>query len=78
MVKYYAPWCKACLNIKHLYERAAEGPMGEHADFYEVRRPACRWFSGGSVAAGAVGGWHGIVMQLTTARACVAWGRQRQ
>ena len=25
VVKYYAPWCKACLNIKPLYEKAAEG-----------------------------------------------------
>jgi len=36
VVKYYAPWCKACLNIKPFYERMAEGPLGQYADFYEV------------------------------------------
>ena len=42
VVKYYAPWCKACLRIKPLYERAAEGPLGERVDFYEVDGGAAR------------------------------------
>lgn len=41
-VKYYAPWCKSCLKIKPLYERVAEGAMGEHVDFYEVDGGAAR------------------------------------
>ena len=41
-VKYYAPWCKACLSIMPLYERLAEGPMGDKCDFYEVDGGAAR------------------------------------
>ncbi|EOD08127.1 hypothetical protein EMIHUDRAFT_106166 [Emiliania huxleyi CCMP1516] len=35
-VKYYSPQCRSCLQIKPLYERAAEGAFGEQVDFYEV------------------------------------------
>jgi hypothetical protein len=37
VVKFYAPTCRSCFNMKPLYERDAEGVLGkQHADFYEV------------------------------------------
>jgi thiol-disulfide isomerase/thioredoxin len=42
VVKWYAPWCRSCLNLKPLYESIAEKTSGEVADFYEVDASAAR------------------------------------
>ena len=42
-VKYYAPWCRACLNIKPYFEKLAKGAVGQlSADFVEVDAGASR------------------------------------
>ena len=43
VVKYYAPWCRACLNIKPYFEKLAKGAVGQlSADFVEVDAGASR------------------------------------
>ena len=44
-IKFYSPSCRACLNIKPLYERMADGPMAEHVDFREVDADASKLLS---------------------------------
>ena len=36
VIKFYQARCKACLNARAGYEKAAKGPLAERADFYEV------------------------------------------
>ena len=36
VLKFYQARCKACLSARAAFEKAAEGPLAEHADFYEV------------------------------------------
>jgi thiol-disulfide isomerase/thioredoxin len=41
-VKFYAPWCRACFQVKPLYERLARESADEPIDFYEVDAGAAR------------------------------------
>jgi len=36
VIKFYQARCKACLNARAPYEKAAKGTLAERADFYEV------------------------------------------
>ena len=40
--KFYQARCKACLSARAAFEKAAEGPLAEHADFYEVDASVAR------------------------------------
>ena len=42
VIKFYQVRCRACLNAKAPYERAAKGPLAERADFYEVDASVAR------------------------------------
>ena len=42
VVKFYQVRCRACLNAKAPYEKAAKGPLAERADFYEVDASVAR------------------------------------
>ena len=42
VLKFYQARCKACLSARAAFEKAAEGPLGEHADFYEVDASVAR------------------------------------
>ena len=43
VVKYYAPWCRSCLNVKPQFEKVAERPSSqEAAEFVECDAGASR------------------------------------
>ena len=42
VLKFYQARCKACLSARAAFEKAAEGPLAEHADFYEVDASVAR------------------------------------
>ena len=42
VIKFYQVRCRACLNAKAPYEKAAKGPLAERADFYEVDASVAR------------------------------------
>jgi len=42
VIKFYQVRCRACLNARAPYEKAAKGPLAESADFYEVDASVAR------------------------------------